>query len=263
MFAAAALMASLLLGGCAGGGAGNAHKPGASAKTRLVVMGMIHGAHLTSERYSTGVIADAIRRLRPDAVLCEIPPDRLPIAREEFARTGTITEHRVRVFPEYTDVLFPLSREMAFEVVGCAAWTKAMSDDRAAKLREWATARPAQSAEVDAAERRSDERLAARSAELGLTPDDPRFIHTDEYDQITREGLEPYDRLFNADLGAGGWTNINESHMALIERALDAQRGRGRTVLLMFGAGHKGWFMARLRERADVELLDARAAFAP
>lgn len=273
LFALAALLAAALLSACAGGGAGNAKQSsavgtagdGAAAhaepKTRLVVMGMIHGQHRTSERYSTAVIADAIRRIKPDAVLCEIPPDRWPIAHEEFARTGAITEPRVRVFPEYTYVLFPLSREMAFEIVPCAAWTKAMNDDRAAKLKDWRTSRAAQSAEVDAAEQRSDQRLAAASAKAGLSPDDPLFIHTDEYDAITKEGLEPYDRLFNTDLGAGGWTNINVAHYALIDKALSARRGTGQTVLLMFGAGHKAWFMDHLRQRTDVELLDARPFF--
>ncbi|MBI5361946.1 MAG: hypothetical protein HZA53_02125 [Planctomycetes bacterium] len=234
----------------------------AAHRTRLVVMGMIHGEHRTSARYSTAVIADAIERIGPDVVLCEIPPDRLVIAQAEFARTGTITEPRVRVFPEYVDVLFPLSRARTFEIVPCAAWSKPMSDDRAAKLEAWRTTRPAESAEVEAADKRSEARLAAESAKVGLTPDDPLFIHTDLYDAITKEGLEPYDRLFNEDLGAGGWTNINVAHYALIEKALDAQRDTGRTVLIMFGAGHKTWFMDHLRQRTDVELIDARQYFA-
>lgn len=277
------MLLSLALGACAASGAGGRGEPRAEAapapRVRLVVMGMIHGEHRRSTAYSTGVIEGAIRRIRPDAVLCEIPPDRIEAARDQFVRTGAISEPRVRVFPEYTEVLFPLWREMGFEIVPCAAWTKAMSDDRSAKLARWRTERPEQTAQVEAAEKRSDERLASASAGLGLTPDDPRFIHTDEYDAIINDGLEPYDRLFNADLGAGGWTNINRAHYALIERAIDEAVAKARdggtqtesgagtakpaTLLLMFGAGHKGWFLGRLRTRTDVELVDARGFFTP
>lgn len=235
--------------------------PAQTATTRLVVLGMIHGGHRTSERYSTARLADAIRRIKPDVVLCEIPPDRLESAIEEFARTGTITEPRVSRFPEYVDVLFPLTREMPFEIVACAAWTKAMSDDRGAKLKAWQTTRPAEMAEVDAAQKRADEMIASESKAAGLSGDDPRFIHSDRYDAITKQGLEPYDRLFNDDLGAGGWTNINKAHYVLLATALDKHAGK--TVLLMFGAGHKYWFLEQLRTRKDVELIDSKQFFAP
>lgn len=248
-----------MLIGCASGR--NGHSSHEAVKTRVVVLGMIHGEHRTSTPYSVGRIQDAVRRIRPDAVLCEIPPDRLAAAREEFDRTGTITEPRVRVFPEYVDALFPLTREMRFEIVPCAAWTKAMSDDRAAKLKEWATTRAAETAEVQGAEADSERALAAESAALGLSPDHPLFIHTAAYDRITKRGLEPYDRLFNADLGLGGWSNINVAHYRLISDALDARSGQGQTVLIMFGAGHKYWFLERLAGRADVEIVDAREFF--
>ena len=261
------LLIGALLSACAAAGPGAAAPRPApvatvsapAAKTRLIVLGMIHGQHRTSERYSTARLAEAIRRIRPDVVLCEIPPDRLDVAREEFARTGTVTEPRVRVFPEYVNVLFPLTREWPIEIVPCAAWTKAMSDDRAANLSNWQTTRAAESAEVDAAAKRSEALLAAESAAAGLSPDDPRFIHTQRYDAITKAGLEPYDRLFNDGLGAGGWTAINKAHYALLARALDAHAGK--TVLIMFGAGHKYWFLEQLRTRPDIELVDPRGFF--
>lgn len=222
---------------------------------------MIHSGHRTSERYSTDVLADAIRRIRPDVVLCEIPPDRLEAARDEFGRTGSITEPRVSRFPEYVDVLFPLTREIPFEIVACAAWNREMSDDRATKMKAWQTARATEMSEIDDAEKRADTQLAETSKAAGLSADDPRFINSDRYDEITKQGLEPYDRLLNDDLGAGGWTNINKAHYALIEAALDKHKGK--TVLIMFGAGHKYWFLERLRERSDVELVDPKQFFVP
>ena len=230
-------------------------------QTRLVVLGMIHSGHRTSERYSTDVLADAIRRIRPDVVLCEIPPDRLEVGRDEFSRTGNITEPRVSRFPEYVDVLFPLTREFPFEIVACAGWTKAMSDDRATKMNAWQTSRASEMSEIENAEKWAGTQLAAASEAAGLSVDDPRFINSDRYDEITKQGLEPYDRLLNEDLGPGGWTNINEAHYALIATALDQHPGK--SVLLMFGAGHKYWFLDRLRARSDVELIDPKQFFVP
>lgn len=234
---------------------------GRMSRTRVIVLGTIHGQHRTSERYSIAILTAALRSIKPDSVLCEIPPDRLDVARRQFETTGKIDEPRVRVFPEYVDVLFPLTKETTFEIVPCAGWTKAMSDERSRKLTEWTTTRPDETAEVEAAQKNADEAIARESQALGMTPDDPMFIHTPRFDELTKAGLEPYDRLFNADLGPGGWTNINTSHYALISKALDERKGQGKTVVVIFGAGHKYWFLEKLRERGDVELVDARGWF--
>ena len=84
--------------------------------------------------------------------------------------------------------------------------------------------------------------------------EDPLRIHTDRYDEITARGLEPYNRLFNEALEAGGWDNINAAYYALITAALDRYKGEGKRLLIMFGAGHKGWFVKRLRQRNDITL---------
>lgn len=219
------------------------------AKTEVVVMGMIHGGHKTSARYGIDTIKRYIRAIRPDYVLCEIPPDRFDAAMSEFRTTGTVTEPRVRRFPEYVDALLPLTKELDFVIIPCAAWTKAMADDRRAKLERWKTTRPEASREVDDAERAANEELEA----LGFG-DDPRGIHTDAYDAIVKRALEPYNRLFNDDLGAGGWDNINAAHYALIEAALDKHSGEGRRCVIMFGSWHKYWFLEKLRNRRDIVL---------
>ncbi|MHC5115432.1 MAG: hypothetical protein ACYTGP_13515, partial [Planctomycetota bacterium] len=115
---------------------------GCSARSEVYVMGMIHGRHLESDRYGIAQIKDTIRRLRPDAVLCEIPPDRLEVALAEYAETGTVREPRVAVFPEYTEALFPMTDELPFEIVPCAAWTREMSDARREQMRAFETERP-------------------------------------------------------------------------------------------------------------------------
>ena len=234
-----------------------------ATSNRVVVLGMIHAGHRTSESYSSARLEQAVRRIAPAYVLCEIPPDRLPEAAQQFQDVGRISEPRVSRFPEYVDVLFPLTRELDFEIVPCAAWTQSMADQRTALLREWRQTRPQEMAEMDAVQAAADQLLAVESARAGRTADDPLFIHTARYDELTRQGLSAYDRLFSDDLGPGGWTHINRAHYQLIADALDRHSGEGVTVLVMFGAGHKYWILDQLRTRDDIELLDARDFFAP
>ena len=91
----------------------------------------------------------------------------------------------------------------------------------------------------------------------GGAGDDPYWIHTDAYDEAYHIRMQVYARLFDADLGPGGWDAINASHWANIERALD--RHPGARFLLTYGAGHKGPFLRELRRRDDVVLLDVAA----
>ncbi|MEM7515719.1 MAG: hypothetical protein AAF368_02175, partial [Planctomycetota bacterium] len=210
---------------------------------------------------STEVLRDVLREIEPDVVLTEIPPDRLAAAAEEYARTGKITEPRVKRFPEYTDALFPVQRELPFTIVPCAGWTREMAEARSALLQEWRETRTEDFAEMEAASAQAELAFEGAAGFLGMTTEDPRFIHTAEYDLITKGELEPYDRLFNDDLGLGGWTNINRAHYDLIEAAMDEISGQGRTVCLMFGAGHKYWFLEQLRERDDLELIDPMRFF--
>ena len=145
-------------------------------RNEVIVLGMIHGGHRDSDLYGLERIQEIVRRVAPDAILSEIPPDRIEQAKAEFARSGVIEEPRVRVFPEYADAIFPLTRELDF---------------------------------------------------------------------------------FNADLGPGGWDNINRAHYLLIERYLDAHRDQGKRFLITFGAWHKYWFLDQLRMREDIRLRSA------
>ncbi len=210
-------------------------------------MGMIHRRHLSSKRYSIEVVKRLIRAFHPDIILAEIPPDRLDTALSQFRRSGRVDEPRVASFPEYTQAVFPLTAEMNYTIVACAAWTKEMAADRRAKLEEWKRTRPDDSAEVAAGREWMNKELAR--AGLGA---DPAHIHTRRYDRIIARGLEPYDRLFNDDLGPGGWSNINAAHYALIEAALDRYRGRGVRILITFGAWHKHYILDQLRKRDDI-----------
>ena len=220
--------------------------------SEVVVLGMIHDGHTTSEAFSLEVVRDLVREIDPDYWLTEIPPNRWDRAWAEHLATGVVEEPRVRLFPEYMEALFPLPRELDFAVIPTAGWTEPMSDFRAAYLDAYSRdpERAAAWAEYEAAAAASAEALAAGAG------DDPRWIHTDAYDEAYDVRMQTYARLFDAGLGPGGWDAINASHWANIERALDRHRGEGARFLLTYGAGHKGPFLRELRGRDDIVLLE-------
>lgn len=219
-------------------------------------MGVIHANHRRSETYSMAVLEAAIREAAPDLILTEIPHDRIDRAISTFRDTGAIDEPRTEVFPEYTDVVFPLSRAMDFRILGTSGWTQQIADERNAALRriENDPRRAPEWAEHRAAIRSFARATAGRG-------DDPLFIHTEDYDRLVEASRAPYQRHFDADLGPGGWTQINRAHTDLINAALDEASGRGLTVLVTFGAAHKYQILDSVAGRGDLELLDTRALF--
>ena len=139
-------------------------------------MGMIHRDHRDHEIYNLERVQELIRKIKPDYVLTEIPPDRLEEAAKQFRETGKITESRVRVFPEYTDALFPLTKTMDFKIIPCAAWTKEMNDSRNATLKKLQTSHAGQYAEYKQAQQTAAKNIAT----IGNSRN-PAVIHTDQY----------------------------------------------------------------------------------
>lgn len=228
----------------------------------VVVLGLIHGRHRQSQTYSLAHVRQIIRAVQPDVVITEIPPDRLAAALDQFRSTGAVSEPRVKVFPEYTEVLFPLSRERSFVIEPAAAWTRAMADERRAKLAEWRVSRASDSERVKEAQDQAVETMRTE----GLH-DDPWGMHSGRYDELVADGMRPYDELFNDQLGAGGWANINAAHIALVEAALDRHSGAGKRILITFGAWHKYQFQralaAREGARKDIQLVSVRSFLGP
>lgn len=221
-----------------------------TTKNEVVVMGMIHSGHSRSGPYDIDHLKQILRKVKPDYVLTEIPPDRLATATKQFKETGKISEMRVRVFPEYTDALFPLTKEMKFEIIPCAAWSTQMNDSRRATMAKLKTTHAEAYKEMQSAQR-------AKTTQIAKMGDrnDPRVIHTDRYDAFVKTGMEPYDRHFNKAIGAGGWSNINASHYANIAAALDQRKGEGKRFLVTFGSWHKYYIKEQLRKRDDVTLV--------
>jgi len=226
--------------------------------TEVVVLGMIHGGHRTSEQWGLDPLREAIRRIQPDVVLCEIPPDRWPGVLEVWNAKHVIEDDRVQRFPEYTDVLLPLMDELGFAVEPCAAWTSEMAAERREAIAAFEGTEETEPEDPDALKAYEQaEAWTAQWAEAQMVNDaDPLVIHSRIYDHVTKGSLLAYDHWLNDRIGAGGWTNINQAHYALIEAALE--RHAGKRVLITFGAGHKYWFLEQLRWREDVRLLDPR-----
>jgi len=221
-------------------------------KNEVLVLGTIHSGHLTDSVYNTAFLDKLVKEINPDFILAEIPPNRMDAAMEGFQRDDSISEPRVLRFPEYTDVIFPLTKTMAFKIIPTAGWTKIMADERSAKLRAISkdSTRTQDWERYITANRLSDS-LYKASGKVN----DPYFIHTNSYDSIQDIALQTYNTLFNEELALGGWENINIAHYWNIEKALENHKYEGKRFLIVYGAGHKGWFLGQLRKRDDITLL--------
>lgn len=224
-------------------------------KNEVLVLGTIHGQHYTDSVYNVPYLEKLIKEIQPDYILAEIPLDRMEAAMEGFKKDDSISEPRVMRFPEYVDVVFPLTKTMDFEIIPTAGWTRPMALERRDKLRaiskdstrvkDWTT--------YLEANKRADSVYEATGK-----INDPYFIHTNTYDSIQDISLQTYKRLFNVELGLGGWENINIAHYWNIEKALEKYRNTGKRFLIIYGAGHKGWFLRELRKRNDINLLEMK-----
>jgi hypothetical protein len=250
------LLLSFYINGCSSAVPEISRDNNEATKTVVYVIGTIHSSHLESQRYSLAILERAIRKANPDQIFAEIPPDRLVEAWRGFRDDGVVSEPRVRIFPEYRDVIFPLSSKMKFEIVATAGWTKELSDyrDKAlcriakdqSRAKQWEEHQMAQS--------------AFSKAEAGRG-DDPLFIHTNGYDNLVKKAQHPYETYFERDLGKGGWKAINAAHNRLINDGLDKISGHGKVVVVTFGAWHKYMILNNLKLRDDVILRDSSILF--
>lgn len=225
-------------------------------KTVVYVVGTIHSDHTSSQTYSLDILERAIRRAKPDQIFAEIPPDRMVEAWRGFRENGVVDEPRVRIFPEYRDLIFPLSKKLTFEIVPVAGWTQQLSD-----YREHALNRLSKDLERAAQWRAHERAQAAYNKAISGHGDDPLFIHTDQYDALVKKAQQPYETYFETDLGQGGWKAINAAHARLINDGLDRISGQKKTVLMTFGSWHKYMILNALKLRSDVILRDSRSLF--
>ncbi len=226
-------------------------------QTEVFVLGMIHGGHRTSETWGLDQVRETIRNIDPDVVCPEIPPANWPAALATWREHHLVEDSRIKVFPEYVEVLLPLTDELDFVVAPSAGWTEAMAQARRERLALFETS--AADSAARAAYRRDEEWvtdwLAANPAPAA--DDDPFYIHSPAYDLRTKAELGPYEYHLNDVIGPpGGWTWINEEHFDLIRQAIAEHPGQ--RILVTFGAGHKYRFLEQLRRMHHVTVQDVR-----
>src|SRR3546814_13721244 len=107
----------------------------------------------------------------------------------------------------------PRKVQLGLAVEPGAAWTQEMSDLGEARSHEFEH-------DPAVAERNTAYQAATRAAAAHDPTDiadsqDPRVIHSDEYERMTKISLAPYDEYLNDVIGPGGWTNINVAHYRL------------------------------------------------
>ncbi len=229
-------------------------------KNEVIVLGTIHSGHFEYKSYSLQVLRRIITEIDPDLLFAEIPPDRLPIALEQWKQNSIILESRVSQFPEYSEVIIPLSEKLKFEIIPTSAWTAALSKTREKKLDE-IYQNPARSSDVKAyqdAVRKTNEILGKAADEY-----DPFIVNSAPFDDAIDIQMTAFENAFGRDLGKGGWEKMNQAHFALMEKALDKYAGQGKRILITFGAGHKGWLQRALRKRSDVVLKELTAVVTP
>lgn len=231
------------------------HTTSTKQLNEVLVLGTIHSGHLKDSVYNVAYLDRLIRVIDPDYILAEIPPDRMQVAMDGFIRDDSISEPRVLRFPEYVDVVFPLTKEMGFEIIPTAGWTRPMANERSQKLRAIRD-NPDRAEDWQAYTSANQESDSLYKASGRVN--DPYFIHSQAYDDIQDIGLQMYNKLFNVELGLGGWENINIAHYWNIEKALEKHRYEGKRFLIIYGAGHKGWFLRELRKRDDIQLLEMK-----
>ncbi len=220
-------------------------------KTEVIVLGMIHGAHRNSDKYPLERLRTVIKDIDPDIILSEIPSGRVEDALKGYRTTGGVTESRTRAFPEYTDIIIPLHDEIGFWLVGTAGWTEEIAQQRTATLK-------AMEQNPERAEQWRAHQIARKtfSETVSGKSDDPLFIHSEAYDRLTEESFAPYLQYFEDDLGTGGWAAINTAHTDNIMNILDTVTGKGKRVLITYGAAHKYWIRKEVKKRDDIVLLD-------
>lgn len=234
-----------------------AGRPARFVANEVVVVGSLGPRHLQQPAggYDLARLERLLRDLDPHRVLCEVPPDRYDRTWREFVLTGEAPDERLEALPEVTEVLYPLALEGRVRLVPCSAWTPEVAARRAELIEQWKDTRPADTREVQRARDLARERIAVEGLER-----DPLLVNTGHYDEIVAEAMAPYERLFDRDLGIGGWRESSRAQYSLIARALDTCSGEGQRVVILLDAWRKYRLLELLTERSDIELLTVAEA---
>ncbi len=206
----------------------------AAARTRVLVLGTLHGEHLTSKLWGLEQLRATIRRINPDVVCVELADDNLKAALETWSARKVIEDTRVLRFPEYVQVVFPLMDGMQFTLESGALWHAMLDAMRRGKVADFNKLEQfkEQRAAYEVAKTWSQNWLAAQPQGVA---DDPYYIHSADFDLHAKARAGAYDYYLNEWIGRpSGWTYVHDEHYEKIMEAV--RKHPGETVLVMFGA---------------------------
>lgn len=86
--------------------------------TEVIFLPTMHSRHLTSKTYSLEHLKAIVRKIKPEFVCTEIVPASL----KSF--DAGKKDRRLSLFPEYTEVILPMRKELSYEVIPCSAYSK-------------------------------------------------------------------------------------------------------------------------------------------
>lgn len=226
--------------------------PRAATATQVAIFGVLHRSHLKSYNFSLSYIEAVLRKIRPDVVLVEVPPDRFERGLAEVAAAPglatpeDISDSWLRAFPEIYRVAYPQQSQLGYELVPVSGWQPRVSRDRKAY---WdSNPRGPNSEQYRSAQAAFDE------AKTRHRPtENPRWVNGNEYLAVSGAARRALSRAADEQLGAAAVGRINAAHFRLIDAAI--RRHAGKRILLLFGARHRWYFQPRIAEMDGVELV--------
>lgn len=220
-------------------------------KTEVLLLGSIHERHRDSDKYSVQRLQSIIREFDPDIILGEIEAGKAEAAISSYRRTGQVRNDRLQKYPEITEAIIPLHDEIGFWLVGTSPWTEEKAERRNAKIK-LISGDPARASEWREYLNARDEFDLARQ-DRG---DDPLFLHSETYDKLSEAAHADFIKYFDKDLGEDSWTATNTAQVENMEQILNVVQGKGKRILIIYGAEHLYWIKREFQKRDDLIFTD-------
>lgn len=214
-------------------------------RTEVVFIASLHRGHLHHEDYPMSMLEKLVRAVEPEVVIAEIPP--AGRARIEAALAAEQPDPWLESFPELSQVVYPLHRELGFELVAASAWERQVSDD-------WSTYWAAHPNGPDAELYQNAATHFARVTED--EDDDPEWLHSPTYRRLAAWTDTALSSHAGDELGAADPIRLGRRHAAAVVRAILAHQGR--RIAVVWDA-RKRWILEReVQTLSNVTIHDTR-----
>lgn len=222
--------------------------PMADPRGTVSFLGTLNERH-NGGQFDIDTIEYVVRAFEPDVVLVQLPPDSFDDALLEsddldgdVIDPALINNTWLSELPELYGAVLPLRDELGYEVIPVSGWTDAARDDLAAfeaahpngPMERWyVVSYGALQAAI----------IGSRGAR------DPRWLHGDEYLELTTAVSRWLAYYSEEQMGAAGELTLHAAHARLIDPALDAHRGA--RILVVFAHTSRWYIEPLLRARDD------------